>query len=169
MDVRSPRGKYRAQEGAPIVRSAKQLGDIWKVIYRELELGARNPEGVWDWIGKKRRYHKSLGRLITNRAMYIYIKECIVAKSRKLREVIEKHCLFLELVAELKEPDDGAFREKFPNYPGTTAEHLNSECIEKQLGQSDVYDSTKVILNIYRIPGARAKGEYNPREGKVAR
>ena len=71
MDVRSPRGKYRAQEGAPIVRSAKQLGDIWKVIYRELELGARNPEGVWDWIGKKRRDIRTPARFLDNREMYM--------------------------------------------------------------------------------------------------
>ena len=54
-------GKYREPDGVPIVRIIMQLGDIAEVIYRELELGVRNPEGVWDWIGKKRRELRTLG------------------------------------------------------------------------------------------------------------
>ena len=46
---------------------------------------------------------------------------------------------------------------------------MNSKCVEKQFGQSDVYDSTQMILNSYRAPGSRAKGTDNPREGKGAR
>ena len=39
----------------------------------------------------------------------------------------------------------------------------------KQFGQADVYDSTKVIMNIYRIPGSSSRGKDNRREGKVSR
>ena len=62
----------------------------------------------------------------------------------------------------------GEFQEKFANYIRTVDEHLNSEPIEKQIGQADVYDGTQVILNNYRIPGSRAKGKDNAREGKGA-
>ena len=40
-------------EGAPIVRTVKQLGEIGRVITRELEVGARNPEGVWYGVGRQ--------------------------------------------------------------------------------------------------------------------
>ena len=46
---------------------------------------------------------------------------------------------------------------------------MDSERIAKQFGQSDVYASTKIIMNIYRIHGSRSKGKDNPREGKGAR
>ena len=43
---------------------------------------------------------------------------------------------------------------------------MNSECVKIQVGQSGVYDSMRSILNSNRIPGSRAKGKDNPREGK---
>ena len=81
-------GKYLDPGGSHIVRIAKQLGEMGRVITRELELEARNPAGAWDWLCKKRRDLKATGRLLTNREMYIYFKDCIVAKSRKLSGVI---------------------------------------------------------------------------------
>ena len=55
------KGKYREPEGAPIVRIMEQLGEMGGIITRELELGVRNPERGWDWLGKKRR---GLGNLV---------------------------------------------------------------------------------------------------------
>ena len=55
-------GKYREPLGEPTVRIAKQLGEAKGVITRDLEVGVRNPEGGWDWLGRKRRDLKSLGR-----------------------------------------------------------------------------------------------------------
>ena len=75
----------------------------------------RNPEGGWDWLGKKRMGLKSMGRHIENREMYMYLKDCRIAESRKLRDVIERHFISLEFSAELKDPDAEKFQEKFPN------------------------------------------------------
>ena len=44
------KAKYREQEGVPIVRIMCQLSAIGTAIYRELEPGVRNPEGVWGWL-----------------------------------------------------------------------------------------------------------------------
>ena len=46
-DVQSFRGEYREPDGVPIVRIAKQLGDIDKVIYRELEVGCEIRKVIW--------------------------------------------------------------------------------------------------------------------------
>ena len=125
----------------------------------------RNPEGVLDWIGGQRRSLKAMGRLLTNREMYICFKDCSIAKSQKLTGVIERHCLSLEFSGGSY--GDG-FQEKFANYISTIDEHFYSKSIKKQYGQADVYDGTQVILNNYRIPGSRAKGKDNAREGKGA-
>ena len=55
------------------------------------------------------------------------------------------------------------------NYLMTIEDHLDTDGIEKQFGQSDVFDGTQVIMNSGRIPGSRSKGEDNPRHGKGAR
>ena len=84
--------------------------------------------------------------------MCIYFKHRIVVKSRKLSGVIERHCVSLDFADDEEESDGGKFQEKFANYIRTIEEHLNSEPIEKQLGESDVNDSTKAISGNYRIP-----------------
>ena len=83
-DVQGFKGGIPRSGRAPIVRIAEQLGEMGGVITREFELGARNPEGVCDRLGKKRRDLKSIGRFLTNREMYIYVKDCSIAKWRKL-------------------------------------------------------------------------------------
>ena len=91
------RGNCRETEVAPIVRIARQLSEMGRVIHRELELGLRNPEGVGGGrLCKKRRDLKSMGRFLTNREMYIYFKDCSVVKSLKLSGDIERHCISLE-------------------------------------------------------------------------
>ena len=121
------KAEYQEPEGAPIVRLTKQLGGVEKAITRELEVGVRNPEGGWDWIGKKRRGLKSRCSNLASREMCMYFKDCSISKSRKSREVIERHCLSLEFVEERKKPDAEKFKEKAPNYIRTIGEHLNSE------------------------------------------
>ena len=106
------RGGYREPEGSPIIRIAKQLSGDGGVITRELELWVRNPEGVCDWLGRRRRDLKALGRLLTSREMYIYFKDCIVAISRKLSGVIERHCLSLDFAEDLKQSDGGGISGK---------------------------------------------------------
>ena len=41
-----PKPKYPAQVGSPIVRIMKQLSEIEGIIFLELWIGVRNPEGV---------------------------------------------------------------------------------------------------------------------------
>ena len=48
------RDKYHEPEGAPIVRTMGQLGEIGQGIYNELESSVRNPEGDWDCLGGQR-------------------------------------------------------------------------------------------------------------------
>ena len=101
------RDMYQEPEGAPIGRIFGQLNGIVKVIYIELELGVRNPEGVrhpeggWGWLGRKRNDLRTMGRNLTNREIYMYFKDCSIVKSHKLDEAIRKHCLAIDFMGEL--------------------------------------------------------------------
>ena len=53
-------------------------------------------------------------------------------------------------------PNREAPQEKFPKYLRREEEHLNPESVEKQFGQSNVYDSTAAILNRNR-PNAQGR------------
>ena len=53
--------KYKEQEGVPIVRIISQLSSIDRVGYSELEQGVRSPEGIRDWVIKKRNDIESSG------------------------------------------------------------------------------------------------------------
>ena len=53
--------KYQEPEGETIARLTKQLGEMDKVITRELGVWVRNPEGGLDSIGKKRRERERIG------------------------------------------------------------------------------------------------------------
>ena len=66
-------------------------------------------------------------------------------------------------------PDSEVFQEKCPKYLRRIDEHLNSESIEKQFGQSDAYYSHDAIINRNLAPGSMAKGKDNDREGKGTR
>ena len=157
------RGKYREPEGAPIVRIAKQLIETKRVIQRELELWVRNPEGVCDWLGRERGDIKSTVRLLTNREMYIYFKDCSLVKSRKLIGGMETFPI-LRFFGVWKSPMVG-FSGKFAKCVMTIGEHLNSKSTKKKFGRSDVYDITHAILHRNRIPDSRGKGKDNDREG----
>ena len=104
-----------------------------------------------------------MGRHLTNQEVYNYFKDRSIAKSRKLSGVIAKNCISLEFMGDLVGPDSDVFQEKFPKYLRTADEHVNSESVEKQFGQADVYDSTESILHRHRVPGSRAKCKDNAR------
>ena len=42
---------YQEPVGAPIARITKQLSELETIIYLELGVGMRTPEGFWDWAG----------------------------------------------------------------------------------------------------------------------
>ena len=94
-----------------------------RVIIRELELGVRNPGCVRDWICGGRRGVKSTDRLLEIWEMYIYFKDCRIAKSRKLSGILERHCVSLDFSGDLGKSDGGGFQEKFANYVRATGEH----------------------------------------------
>ena len=62
--------------------------------------------------------------------------------------------------------DSGQFRESFGRFLRTIGGLLNTDPIEKQFGKADVYDNSQIIsTDNSRIPGSRAKGKGNPRDG----
>ena len=75
-----------------------------------------------------------MSRFLTNREMYIYFKDCRVAKSHKLSGVLDRQCISLEFVGDLGESDGEVPQEKFADYVRTFGEHVNSESVENNLG-----------------------------------
>ena len=68
------KARHYEPAGQPITRITNQLGNLNDVIWKELGLCVRTPEGVWDWLGRKRREMGSLGRILTNREMFGYFR-----------------------------------------------------------------------------------------------
>ena len=93
--------RYQEPAGAPITRIDKQLNELGTVIYIELGVGARKPEGGWGWLGGKRRELKILGRVRSNREMF----------GRKLHTVIGRHCRTMEFITQLKLGGAEAFQD----------------------------------------------------------
>ena len=58
---------------------------------------------------------------------------------------------------------------KFPNSPERAGGIPNSDSLDRQFGQSDVYDSSAVILNRNRVPGSRVRVKNNDKDGKGTR
>ena len=86
-----------------------------RAIRRDWELGARNPEGSYDWLRKTRRDLKSLRSFVANREMYIYFKDGSIVKSHKLSGDIDRKCLPLEFEGCLEEYDGVASSKKSPS------------------------------------------------------
>ena len=49
------RSRHYEPAGQPITRITNQLRDLNGIIRKELGLGVRTPDGVWDWLGRTRR------------------------------------------------------------------------------------------------------------------
>ena len=62
MDVSTLRARHYEPAGVTIARITGQLRDLNNIIWRDLGLGIRTPDGVWDWLGRKRRELGSSGR-----------------------------------------------------------------------------------------------------------
>ena len=76
--------------------------------------GARNPEGVWDWVVGNDL--ETLGRHLTNREVYNYIEACNVVKSHKLAEIIGRSFLSVEFMGDLEESVCDTSRVELPNF-----------------------------------------------------
>ena len=106
----------------------------------------RTPEGVWDWIGKKRRELKSLGIYLTSREMFDYFRGANIAKTHRLRTVIQNHFMAAEFVKQLETCEAWDFRDDFRKFPRAIDAHLNTDAPAKQFGEADVYDNAKLNL-----------------------
>ena len=63
--------KYDERPGEAIKRATLQLENINQVIYQELAQGIQDPEGVCDWLSKKRGDLQSLDKNLTSRQYMI--------------------------------------------------------------------------------------------------
>ena len=57
----------------------------------------------------------------------------------------------------------------FLNFHKREDEILNEDSLDRQFGQSDVYDSSDVILNRNRDPSSRVRDMNNATDGKGTR
>ena len=121
------KARHNERAGKPISRITDQLNSLDAVIEIEMEVGARTPDGFWDWLGRKRIELKNLGRVLTNREMFGYFREANVVKTHKLRQVVQNHCLAIEFTTRLGKNDDEGFRDKFGKVLRTMGEYLNTE------------------------------------------
>ena len=108
---------------------------------------------------------RTTGRHLTNREIYNYCKDCSIAKSHKLYAIIRNHCLSLELMGDLEEPN-GDISHGFSNFSKGSNALLNSASLYRQFGQSVVYYSSEAILNRNRVPGSRVRDKNNANDGQ---
>ena len=92
------KARHYEPAGQPITRITGQLSDLNTAIWKELGLGVRTPEGVCDWLGRKRRELGSLGSDLANREMFDYYRGSNIVKNHKLNNVIVHHCLSVDFV-----------------------------------------------------------------------
>ena len=91
------------------------MSSIDRAIYNELEQGARNPEGIWDWSVKKRNDLKALRGNLHNREIYNYFEDWGIVKNRKLADIMRSHGLSVEFMRDLEETSIDTFRGN-PNF-----------------------------------------------------
>ena len=123
---------YQEPAGSPIVRLTKQLRGLGAIIYRELGVWVRTPEGVWDWPGKKRRELKSLCKYLTNRETFGYFRGANIAKTHKLRTAIQNHCMAMGCMAmrftkQMESGESGDSQDAFGKFLRTIGEYLNTD------------------------------------------
>ena len=70
------KNKYQGKPGEAIMKLMAQLEATNQVNYSELDEGAQDPEGAWDWLSGKRGDLQSLGRGLENREIYDYFTKC---------------------------------------------------------------------------------------------
>ena len=105
--------KRCAPSGRPITRITNQLNDLNRVIWKELGIGIRTPEGVWDWIGRKRRELKSLGRELASRGVFGYFRGASIAKKHTLDNIIAKRCLSIDCFSKVESSEAEVSQDEF--------------------------------------------------------
>ena len=134
-----------------------QLEDINQVIYRELDEGVQDPEGVWDWLSKKRGDLQSLGRGLANREIYDYFTKCKIVLECQFLGVVKGHCLTVEFAKDLEGLDWESPHQKFPEQLSIFENLANSESRRKKFGSEEIYEGVIIPTNqsSNRIPGSR--------------
>ena len=128
----------------------------------------RNPAGVWGWLGRRIDL-RTTGSHLANREIYNYFKDCSIAKSHKSDGIVRHHFLSLEFMGDLKNPNGDIPHVEFSDFPKRADGVLNSDSLDSQFGQADVYYSSAVILNRHRGPGSRVRNKNNDKAGKGTR
>ena len=68
-----------------------------------------------------------MGRHLTNRVIYNYFSDFSIAKSHKLSGITRKHCVSIEFMGDLEEPNGDIPQGEFPNFAKRSDELLNSD------------------------------------------
>ena len=149
--------KHYEPSGRAIARVTTQLNELNKVIWEELGIGVRTPEGAWDWIGRKRRELQSLGGELTSREVSGYFRGDIIVKTHTLSNIIAHHCLSIDFTNKVGNGEAGTFHDVFALFLSKIAAFSDTEEPVVKFGLSDVYDSAKNKLGNYRQMATRIK------------
>ena len=103
--------KFEETQAQGIIKLSAQLGEMNQVVYQELDECIRDPEGVWDWLSKKRDDLQSLGRNLTNREMFDYFTKCKIAMECEYVNVIKRHCYSIDFLMTLRSKDGATSRK----------------------------------------------------------
>ena len=90
--------------GQPITKIANQSTDSNRVIWKELEIGIRTPEGVWDWIGGVEENWEVWVANWQPGGFFGYFRGAGIAKNHAIDNVIAQRCLPLDFIGKLGAP-----------------------------------------------------------------
>ena len=126
---------------------------------RELGIGVRTPEGVWDWIGRKRRELESLVIELPNREVFDYFRGEAIVKDHTLNNIIVQHCLSIDFISKVENSEAETSHDDFALFLSKIDEFLDTDAPGGKFGSSDVYDATKTNrANIGKgPPGSRGE------------
>ena len=120
--------KHREPSGKPITRITNQLEELNVIIWNELEKGVKTPEGVCDWVGrKKKRELKGLGTELANREVFDYFSGAALVKNHTLNNIIIQHCLSIDFINKIENSDAETFHDEFALFLSKIDEFLDTE------------------------------------------
>ena len=140
---RTSKSNHDEPPGQPITRIANRLNDLNRVIWTELGIGIRTPEGVCGWIGGERRESESLGIELEIRGVLDYFRGACIVKNHALNNIIVQHSLPIDFTNKVESIEADDIQDEFALFLSKIGEYSDTETPGKQVGLSDVYDSTK--------------------------
>ena len=100
---------------------------------REFGIGVRTPEGVWDWIGRKRRELKGVGRELTSREVFDYFRGATIVKDRTLNNIIVQHCLSIDFISKAGNSEEETFHDDFALFLSKIDEFSDTDAPGKKI------------------------------------